>query len=344
MKNETPRSASQPKPLPARHQFDHEVPTHIHDPEEDMMLLARWTHRAMQNPTRFWGTIAAIVAGVLGIVLLNNLFLSSSSGRADLWSKLELAKSPADRLQVAEDNPTSPVATWARLEAATEYYNQGFSDLPNNRDTALPNLKKALDQFEIVAKDAPADSPQARAAALGKARTLEARNEIAKAIETYRQVEKRWPGSPEAGQAKQLADVLEKPDSAAFYKDLYAYSPTKVTLPPMGTDKFNLPLLPSPGSGGLGAEANPGSLLPSIPLLPPPPPSPMSKEAPAPPPAKSAAPPAPAASGTAPAAEPADGLPDTLFSPSATPPTSKAEVPKAKAPEPASPATEKPKS
>ena len=69
MKNETSRSASQPKPLPARHQFDHEVPTHIHNPEEDMMLLARWTHRAMQNPTLFWGTIAAIVAVALGIVL-----------------------------------------------------------------------------------------------------------------------------------------------------------------------------------------------------------------------------------------------------------------------------------
>ena len=240
---------------------------------------------------------------------------------------------------MADDNPNSPVATWARLEAATEYYNQGFSDLPNNRDTALPNLKKALDQFEIVAKDAPADSPQARAASLGKARTLEARNEIAKAIETYRQVEKRWPGSPEAGQAKQLADVLDKPEAAAFYKDLYAYSPTKVTLPPMGTDKFNLPLLPSPGSGSLGAEANPGSLLPSIPLLPPPPPSPLSKDATAPATRKSATPTAPATTAPATPAKTADGLPDSLFSPSATP-----SSPKAEASKPSPPATEKPKS
>jgi hypothetical protein len=338
MKNETSRSASQPKPLPARHQFDHEVPTHIHDPEEEMMLLARWFHRALQHPTRFWGTIAAVVVGVLGIVLVSNLFVSSGSGRAGLWSKLELAKSPAERLQVADDNPNSPVATWARLEAATEYYNQGFADLPNNRDTALPNLKKALDQFDLVAKDAPADSPQARAAALGKARTLEARNEIPKAIEQYRAVEKKWPGSPEAGQAKQLADALEKPEAAAFYKDLYAYSPTKVTLPPLGTDKFNLPILPSPGSGGLGAEMNPGSLLPSIPLLPPPPPSPLSKEAPAAAPAKSAPPAA-----TTPAS-PADGLPDAPFSPSTTIPSPKPETPKAEAPRPATAPAERPRS
>jgi len=342
MKNETSRSASQPKPLPARHQFDHEVPTHIHDPEQDMMLLARWTHRAMQYPTRFWGTIAAVVAGVLGLVIASNVFLASSSGRADLWSKLELAKSPADRLQVADDNPNSPVATWARLEAATEYYSQGFSDLPNNRDTALPNLKKALDQFELVAKEAPADSPQARAAALGKARTLEARNEVAKAIEQYRLVEKRWPGSPEAGQAKQLADVLEKPEAAAFYKDLYAYSPSKVTLPPLGTDKFNLPLLPSPGSSSPAAEANPGSLVPTIPLLPPPPPSPLSKDAAAS--GKSAAPAAPASEAPATPAKPADGLPDSLFSPGAAPASPKGEAAKPEAPRSSPPAAEKPKS
>jgi hypothetical protein len=339
MKNETSRSASQPRPLPTRHQYEHVVPTQIHDPEQEMMVLARWTHRAMQDPTRFWGTIAAIVAGILGIVLVSNLFLASSSGRADLWSKLELAKTPAERLQVAEDNPNSPVATWARLEAATEYYNQGFADLPNNRDTALPNLKKALDQFDLVAKEAPADSPQARAAALGKARTLEARNEISKAIEEYRQVEKRWPGSPEAGQAKQLADALQKPDAAAFYKDLYAYSPAKVTLPPLGTDKFDLPLVPSPGSATPSAERNPGGLIPSIPLLPPPPPSPLSKEAPATKPSA-----APATSPASAPAKPAAPRPDASSSPSTTAPTPKAEPPKAETPKPAPAPAEKPES
>ena len=62
MKNETVASPSQAKPVPARHQFDHQVPTVIHDPEEDMMVLARWAHRAMQNPTRFWGVIIGVVA------------------------------------------------------------------------------------------------------------------------------------------------------------------------------------------------------------------------------------------------------------------------------------------
>ena len=128
-----------------------------------------------------------------------------------------------------------------------------------------------------MARDAPKDSPQARAAALGKARTLEARNEIAKAIDQYQLVEKTWPGTPEATQAKRLAEELKKPEAAAFYKELYAYSPTKVTLPPLGTQNLDMPLLPAPGSSS-PAEALPGGIVPSIPLLPPPPPTPVTKE------------------------------------------------------------------
>jgi hypothetical protein len=279
MKRESSRSGSQSKSAQSRHRFEHQVPTKIHDPEEDMMVLARWTHRAMKKPTRFWGTIAGVVAGLLALVLLSNMLLTGSSGNTEVWSRVETAKSPADRLKIADDFPSSPASVWARLEAATEYYDTGFRDLPNNKDVALPNLKKALDNFEEVARDAPKDSPQAKAAALGKARTLEARNELAKAIEQYQLVEKTWPGSPEATQAKRLAAELKKPEAATFYKDLYAYLPTKVTLPPLGTSNLDMPLIPSPGTGSLRgpAEAMPGGLPSSIPLLPPPPPSPVSK-------------------------------------------------------------------
>jgi len=79
---------------------------------------------------------------------------------------------------------------------------------------------------------------------MGKARTLEIRNELPKAIDQYRLVAKQWPGSPEAEEAQQIADKLQGPQAAAFYKELYAYSPTKMTLPPLSTE--NLPDLPVP--------------------------------------------------------------------------------------------------
>ena len=53
-----------------------------------------------------------------------------------------------------------------------------MGDLPNNRDVAVSNLKRALALYEQVEKEAPKDSFQARAALLGKARCLEARNEL----------------------------------------------------------------------------------------------------------------------------------------------------------------------
>jgi hypothetical protein len=278
MKKEAPRKPSQARPLPVRHQLEHQVPTVIHDPEENMMVLARWTHRALRNPVKFWGVIAAVVAGLLALVLFSNIVWTGTSANAEVWAKMESVKSPADRVQLAEEFPGSSAATWARLQAATEYYNQGFADLPNNRDVALPNLQKAVANFDEVIKQAPVDSPQARAAALGKARALEARNELAKAIEQYELVVKNWPESTEAATAKKVAAALKKPEAVAFYKELYTYSPTKVTLPPLGTQDLNMPLLQAPGSAKLGAlpaEDNPSGLLPSIPLLPPP--SPVTK-------------------------------------------------------------------
>lgn len=331
---------------PSRHQFQHEVPTQIHDPEQDMMLLARWFHRALKNPAKFWGTLAAIAGGILALVILSNMVSFGSSSSHEVWTKLELAKTPAERVVLAEDHPQSPAAPWARLQAATEYYNQGFADLPNNRDVALPTLKKALDNFDAVAKAAPADSPAARAAAIGKARTLEARNELTKAVEQYQLVAKTWPGTAEAAEAKQMSESLQKPEAAAFYKDLYAYAPPKVTLPPGGSQNLEMPLLPSPPGGSTPGDAATSGLPATIPLLPPPPALPAATtdepkvkakataEKPASPPAADKT------------AKPAAGtIPEIPFEGGAAPksqPT--APAPKAETPKPASPAPAKTKS
>ncbi len=353
MKKDASRTPSQPRQVSGRHQFEHQVPTVIHDREENMMVLARWTHRAMKEPVKFWGAIAAIVAGLLGLVVLSNVVWTGSSANAEVWAKMDSVKSPAERVQIAEEFPGSAAAIWARLQAATEYYNQGFADLPNNRDVALPNLQKAVAHFDEVAKEAPEDSPQARAAALGKARALEARNELPKAIEQYELVVKNWPESAEAGEAKKLAAALKKPEAVAFYKQLYAYSPTKVTLPPLSTRDLNMPLMPAPGSaqpGSLQTEESPAGLLPSIPLLPPPPPSPVTKGEATPSKSsdagKTAGPTAPVPSSA--------GLPESPFDPGSTPKAQPASpspaAPQAEAakaepkPAPAAPKAESPKS
>src|SRR4051794_20966656 len=202
----------------ARHQLDHAIPTVIHHPEEDMPLLARWVHRAMANQTRFWGLIAALVVVVTSLVVLTSGLSIGRSTSDAAWIRLETAKTPSERVEIAREYPKTQAEQWALLQAATEFYNQGFADLPANRDAALPALKKALDLFDEVAREAAQDSPQARAAALGAARTLEARNDLDKAIKQYEKVASTWKGSVEAAEAERLAKALRKPENVAFYK------------------------------------------------------------------------------------------------------------------------------
>jgi hypothetical protein len=287
-------------PSPVRHQLDHEIPTVIHNPEEDMPLLARWLRRAMANQVRFWSLVAGLVVVVTALVVLSNGLSLGRSTSDTAWVRLETAKTPSERVEIAREYPRTPAEQWALLQAATEFYNQGFTDLPTNRDAALPALKKALDLFDEVAREAPQDSPQARAAALGAARTLEARNDLDKAVKQYEKVAATWKGTPEAAQAERLARALSKPENREFYRELYAYKPAEVPLPPGDQNTLSLP---PEGKGTLSLPPDhppiggPTSTAPPLfsPLLPPPPPSPAPAkgETPKAEPAPSSLPPLP---------------------------------------------------
>ncbi|WP_165064999.1 tetratricopeptide repeat protein [Paludisphaera rhizosphaerae] len=304
MKNEpTPHHNPVAPAAPVKHQYEHATPTVIHDPEEDMMLLARWVHRAMKDPARFWGWVLGICAAVLGLVVVANLLTSGGSSTSNLWTDVEAARSADDLTQIATNNPRSPVAPWALLQAASRLYESGINDLPGNTDPALQSLKKAIDLFDQIGRTEPKTSPVALAAAFGKARALEARNELPKAVDQYKLVADTWPDSPEAAEAKKLAASLQKPEAATFYKDLYAFKKPVVALPPLGSQSLDFPVNPAPAN----------SILPTVPLIPPPTssPSPAAETAPA-------------------AATPAADAPKTETAPAATP----AEAPKTDAPKP----------
>ena len=311
-----------PLPLPAKHQHDPDMPTVIHQPEDDLPLLARWLERAMANRARFWGLLTAAVLGVIGLSVLGT---GLSMGRAtsdEAWTRLEAAKTPGERVEIAKEYPKTQAERWALLQAATEYYNQGFNDLPANREAALPTLKKALDLFEKVAAESPVDAPQARVAALGVARTLEARNDLDRALRQYEKVArtKQWADTDEARTADSLARALKSPEAVSFYKELYAFKPVEATLPAGGVGSLPFSLPPDhPPVGGTPTNtdplpgptpnpAAPGSAGEPSPLIVPPPP------------------PVPARAGSGPSGSPRD-----LFTPlvpqTATP---KAEPPRTK--------------
>jgi hypothetical protein len=290
-------------PTPIKHQFDHTLPTVIHHPEEDMPALARWIRHAMENQVRFWGMISALVLVVVVLSVIGNGLTLGRAASNEAWAKLETAKTPGERVEIAKDFPKTPAERWALLQAATEYYNQGFNDLPSNREAALPTLKKALDLFEKVAAEAPRDQPQARVAALGLARTLEARNDLDKAAKQYEKVAKTWPGTEEARTAEKLVKTLKSPEAIAFYKELYTFKSPEATLPAGGVGNFKFPFpIDHPPIGGTTANSIPFPITKGMTTIEP---SPLA--VPPPPPA-----PAPA---TSPTTKDEAGLPSDVFSP-----------------------------
>ncbi len=244
MKKQSLRSRSgsgSTPPVPVRHQFDHEVPTVIHHPEEKMTALARLTRRIILEPGKYATWALGLLAIVAALVVASNWTSTNQTKTSEVWTKLYSETKPEALTETAEKYPGTVASEWALLHAANEYYATAMADLPNNRDVAVSNVKNAAKIYDQIAKNAAKDSFPARAAAVGKARCLEARNELAQAIEQYDLVVKSWPGSPEALSAQKLADALKQPEAAKFYKELFAYSPPKVTLPPLGNERFSFP-------------------------------------------------------------------------------------------------------
>ena len=310
---------------PPKHVLEHELPVVIHHDEENRTLLAQWFDNYHKNPAKFWGVVGPIVAVIVALGFFGSGYSLSGVNSDAAWTKLETAKTAAERVEIAKEFPKTNAERWALIQAATEYFNQGFSDLPQNKDVALPTLKKALDLFQKVVDEAPKDSSQARLAAIGVARTHEARGDLQKAIAQSEKVAetKEWAGTTEATEAGRLATLLKRPESEAFYKELLAYKPVDVTLPAGGIGDLKLPF---PNLNGTKGD-KPKSFLPDLGNLPPPPPTPATGEKMP----DLVIPTAEAPKVEAPAAtKPGAELPADVFTPKTEAP--KVEAPKAEAP------------
>jgi len=324
MKADEPRS-------PTKHVLEHAVPTVIHHPEDDMNQLRRWIFHAQENPVKFWGIIGAFTVVLLILSIVGSGFSFGKAARSEAWTELESAKTAAERVEVANSFPDTPASRWALLQAATEYYNQGFAELPSNKDLALPTLKKALDLFQKVSEAAEPDSIQARAAMLGVARTLEARGDLEKAIKQYEKVvaTKGWASTEEGKLAERQIRLLKTPEAVAFYKELYAFKPVTAEIPGGGSTKLDFPLnsfAPPPGGSMPGTVPGAPPIPFNLPSLPTPPPAtekgvePNPVDVPPPPaspiPKAGELPPDPFLPKAKPA-EPKTGLPSDIFVPDA---------------------------
>jgi len=252
-----------------KHAVEH-APTVIHDPHEDDTLLARWLFRAMEKGPWFWLMVAGAAALAVAVLLLVNSLSGEDPAKSAAWDELLKAKDADAQEKVAEAFPKSPAAPWARLQAAGARFNEGVEKLATDRTAAAPLILKAHDQYKEVYDAAPKDSPQARLAALGMARSLEAHNDLKDAVAQYRKVAADWPGTDEAALAARQAEALGKPENVDFYKQLYSYKPPERTIPPGGKGIFDalgmppghppvgpIPGLPGGGPGGRSTGTGP---------------------------------------------------------------------------------------
>lgn len=263
---------------------EHPSTTVIHHYEERQTVLYRWFTRAVEKGTRFWILVgAAVVVGLVLLILFDGLFAGGTNS-SQAWEELAQARSSDQQVKIAEAYPQSPAGRWARLQAATLVYNQGYELLATNRVEAEPLFKRAYKLFSEAHDEAAKTDPAvARLAALGMARTLEASNDLKAALDQYDLVARNWPDTQEGKQASQLAKKLRNKENTAFYAWLANFKPPEVTLPPQGSSSTELPNplgplpepLPgaaassSPSSASSGASALPSNLF--EPLVPPPP-------------------------------------------------------------------------
>ena len=166
MKKQSLRSRSgSTTPIPVRHQFDHEVPTVIHHPEEKMTALARLTHRVILDP----GKYATWALGIRGRRARDRRRIELDLvGPIQDFRSLDQARlrrpSPKTWPRPPRNIPVRTLRNGPCCVRRTNITTTAMADLPNNRDVAVSNLKRALDSYEQVAKEAPKDSFQARAA------------------------------------------------------------------------------------------------------------------------------------------------------------------------------------
>lgn len=249
----------QESPARVKHLAKNTAEPVIHHYEEDQTLLARWVLKGLEKGASFWIAVLAAVAVVCVVGYLISNTLTGESESAKAWTDVMTARDVDDLEKVFGEDAKGPVALWSRLEAATARYQEGILKLPNDREGARPLLTQAIDWFREVEKQAGADGPLKRLAAMGLARTLEARNDLQDAIQEYDRVATTWPNTDEARIAGSRAKTLKSPAAIDFYAKFYAYRPSEVGLPPRSSSTFGGPNIPGLNPSDLLSPYSPPS-------------------------------------------------------------------------------------
>ncbi|QDT54539.1 hypothetical protein Pan44_25720 [Caulifigura coniformis] len=297
--------------------------------------INRWLDRIEPYSNHILG--GAVVATIVAVALI--LWFRSSSATSEAgWSQIASARSVDALLQVAEENPGTAAANWARLQAARQAYSTGIETALTDRKSSDESLKQAKDLYDELLK--ARTTPELREEALkGMGLTLEATSggDVAEAIKAYELLIKEFPQSTFRDYAAHRVEELKNPQAGEFYAWFRKQNPKPAERPlpndgkPATDSSLSVPALPELDlKADTTAAPKADNAAPALPAVPP-------TDGKAPPAAPPATPPAPATEST-PAATPMP-MPEA---PKATPPMPMPEAPAPTAPMPEPPATPAP--
>ncbi|WP_169975749.1 hypothetical protein [Tautonia rosea] len=285
---------TEPQP---RHHHEGEPPPESLIHHDEPTMLEQWIRRMIQKGPGFWAGVVLILAGIVGGLWIAYRIGGPNQTSVAAWNELasiSVAPSVAaafgsdpnaglpERLKgIAETHPDTAAAQWARLRAASLLLNEGSAELATSRRSAgAGKVVEADDLFNGVYRDAGENDTLKRLAALGRARSAEARMglnaddtdhaKLDDVLALYESVIEEFPETPEAQQASNTLRRLKRSDSIAFYEALSTYEPSASAGAASGLDLPGLNLAPgasSPLEGLFGLPpggGSPGGTIPGL--------------------------------------------------------------------------------
>jgi len=219
-------------------------------------------------------TIAGLAVALAGMVWLQR---SEQAREAAGWRALAGATGPADLKVVAQEHAESSVGAWAKLMEAEQLLSQSQKALFLDVEAGRKDATAARKAFEELLQDTEAtrEVRERSQFGLGQAEETLADGNPEKALQAYRGLKERFPGSYFEEAAQKRIERLEKQSAAEFYQWFAKFErpkakdrrpqdrglldelglPGDLTLPPSPTEKKG----PAEGSGPANSEGQEGS-------------------------------------------------------------------------------------
>lgn len=230
-------------------------------------------HKLQQNELAEWLTgvinvVRPYANAILAVILLGVVVLGlwkwwqaqSASAASAAWNEIYAAAAAQDTAtldRIMEQNPGTEAAYWAAVLSADLHLAAGCQDLFSNKASARQELRKAVEKYLLVRNESRTSALRDRAT-FGLARAYEAlggtrqsEGELAKAVDTYEEVTRKWPKGAFAAAAETRAADLQTQATKAFYDKFAQYDPQPAfSNQPGGQTKplFDSKSLPEDGS------------------------------------------------------------------------------------------------